>query len=131
MSNPGCASQEVFEMGMIQAAVAEMHDRQRRAALKQRRELNRRRPLWAIDRLLDELEREHVRGRELRAVELAGLRERLPEIIGRSLPASVRSARTSTQLHAALLDWQEELYAELASRPTITGADPGGPEVPP
>jgi hypothetical protein len=114
--------------GAIQRAAATIDRRLRTAAGERRRTLARRRPVQAIDLILDELEREHLDDRVLTGPQLASWQWRLPGIVGRPPPGYVGAAKSSLDLHAALLDWQGELYDELFPRrravfPDLASAD--------
>lgn len=100
-------------MSTIQAAASELDHRFRQTTTRRRLALIRRRPLRTIDLIVDELERGHLDGRVLTGLELAAWQARLPGLVGRPAPSYVTGATSSVELHAALLDWQEELYDEL------------------
>ena len=68
-----------------------------------------RRRIAAIDEMLDELERMHLdRNRVISRMVRCRLR-RLEQEVGMPLPRRVVRARNTVRLHAALLDWQDEV----------------------
>jgi hypothetical protein len=68
-----------------------------------------RRRVAAIDEMLEELERMHLdRNRVISRMIRLRVR-RLEQVVGLPLPRRVVRARNTVRLHAALLDWQEEV----------------------
>ena len=88
-----------------QALRAEERTRQQRA-----RDVARRRALRLIDTLLPPLEEINLSGRgaDTAVLSQASL-DQIGDAVGQALPDYVRDASTPVTLHAALLDWQEEL----------------------
>jgi hypothetical protein len=77
------------------------------------RERQRRQAVCAVDDLVDALEDLNLSGRGRQATALMpGWLRRLEVEACRPLPPRVSQARVPVKLHAALLDWQEELLDE-------------------
>lgn len=69
--------------------------------------------LAAIDDMLATLEARHLAGeRTFDRLTRARLR-RLEKVVGLSLPRKALRARNTVRLHAALLDWQEDLLDDI------------------
>ena len=96
-----------------------------------RRALARRR-LTAIDRLLDDLEHRHLMGdRTFDRITRRRVRG-LESVVGLPLPRRAVRARNTVRLHAALLDWQEDLLNVIRpDRAEYTDADEGWEDVRP
>jgi hypothetical protein len=88
--------------------------RRRGAWLADRRlEEARRRVVRAVDALVDTVEEINLSGRGGQHDPLIPNRlRRLETEIGRPVPEAVRRARNGHHLHAALMDWQEEVLDE-------------------
>jgi hypothetical protein len=86
----------------------------RSAALGQSLERARaRRRVGAIDEMLDVLERMHLnRDRVIDSMIRCRLR-RLEQEVGLPMPRQVVRARNTVRLHAALLDWQDEVLDQV------------------
>jgi hypothetical protein len=106
------------------ARAAADHSRRRSAWLTGRRlETARRRPLLAVDALVETVEEINLSGRGRQHDPLIPHRlRRLEAEIGRSAPERVHRARNGHQLHAALMDWQEELLDEACPAREFHGA---------
>jgi hypothetical protein len=82
--------------------------------MARRLETARRRPLLAVDALVETVEEINLSGRGRQHDPLIPHRlRRLEEEIGRPVPEAVRRSRNAHQLHATLMDWQEELLDEV------------------
>ena len=100
------------------------HSRRRSAWLTDRRiQAARRRPVLAVDALVDTVEEINLSGRGRQHDPLIPHRlRRLEDEIGRPVPEAVRRARNGHQLHAALMDWQEDLLDEACPAREFPGA---------
>ena len=82
--------------------------RNRSQRIRERRYLLQSR-MRSIDHLLEVLEARNLDGmREIDAAIRAEL-DRLPRAVGVPLPCDVKLARNTRRLHAALLDWQQQV----------------------
>jgi hypothetical protein len=90
------------------------YSRNRDAWLAERRLVEaRRRVVRAVDALIDTVEEINLSGRGRQPDPLIPHRlRRLEAAIGRPVPEIVHRARNGHRLHAALMDWQEELLDE-------------------
>lgn len=97
----------------IRRASAEASRARDEALARLVRERQRRRAVRAVDELVDALEDLNLsgRGRQTTAL-MPGWLRRLELEACRPLPPRVSQARNPVRLHAALLDWQEELLDE-------------------
>jgi hypothetical protein len=68
-----------------------------------------RRGIEAIDVVLEAVEQHHLAGRPRRVPPLPEWIARLEQEGGLPIPARILGARTTVQLHGALLDWQDQL----------------------
>jgi hypothetical protein len=83
----------------------------------------RRRAVRAVDALVETVEEINLSGRGRQHDPLIPHRlRRLEAEIGRPVPEAVGRARNAHRLHAALLDWQEELLDEASPARTLHGA---------
>ncbi len=102
-------SLRVTEGDRFTAAVREARDR-RRASLKGRLDiLQLRHHVAAVDALISLLEERNLEGERALDRELRRHLRDLEAEVGLPLPRKVMRARTTTRLHAVLLDWQESL----------------------
>lgn len=73
-----------------------------------------RRRLAVIDEMLESLEQRHMSGeRSFDRLTRARL-ARLERVVGLPLPRKAMRARNTVRLHAALLDWQQDVLDEIA-----------------
>jgi hypothetical protein len=107
----------------IARAVAD-HFRGRSTWLSHRRlEAARRRPVLAVDALVETVEEINLSGRGRQHDPLIPHRlRRLEAEIGGPAPDVVHRARNGHQLHRALMDWQEELLDEACPARQFHGA---------
>jgi hypothetical protein len=100
------------------------HSRRRSGWLSARRlQAARRRPVLAVDALVETVEEINLSGRGRQHDPLIPHRlRRLEAEIGRPVPETVHRARNGHQLHAALMDWQEELLDEACPAREFRGA---------
>jgi hypothetical protein len=100
------------------------HSRRRALSLSDRRlEAARRRRVRAVDVLVEIAEEINLSGCGRQHDPLIPHRvRRLEAEIGRSAPERVHRARNAHQLHAALMDWQEELLDEACPARRFHGA---------
>jgi hypothetical protein len=76
-----------------------------------------------VDALVETVEEINLSGRGRQHDPLIPHRvRRLEAEIGRPVPEAVRSARNAHRLHAALMDWQEELLDEACPARELHGA---------
>ena len=98
--------------GLAVASMEITGARSRSRLARERRRLLQSR-LRSIDHLLEVLEARNLDGmRDIDEAIRAEL-DRLPRKVGVPLPCSVKLARNTRRLHAALLDWQQEVLDTL------------------
>ncbi|HEV7678925.1 MAG TPA: hypothetical protein VGQ42_10195 [Candidatus Dormibacteraeota bacterium] len=105
---------------------------QRQAWLTERRQNARgRHTVRVVDALLDDVEEINLSGRGRLEDPLISLRlRRLQSSLRTSVPGAVLRSRTGHELHAALLDWQDELLDEVSpARAGYRDDDDGRPEI--
>lgn len=66
-----------------------------------------------IDTVLDEVEARNLAGIRHIDEAIRAKVDRLPRVVGVPLPCRVKLARNPRRLHAALLDWQQEVLDTL------------------
>lgn len=85
--------------------------RRSRRLLERRQQLQCR--IRGIDHLLEVLEARNMDGMRDIDDEIRAELDRLPRLVGVPLPCHVKLARNTRRLHAALLDWQQEVLDAL------------------
>ena len=87
------------------------------ARRRSRQSRNAERALWrrihTIDHLLGVLEDRNLDGTQNIDAAIREELDRLPRAVGLPLPCDVKLARNTRRLHAALLDWEEEVLNTL------------------
>jgi hypothetical protein len=97
----------------IEGASADYRQRRTAWLIERRLEMARRHGVRAVDAFLCSVEEINLSGHGRQPDPLIPARvRRLEAQLGRQVPAAVRLARNAHQLHAALLDWQDELLSE-------------------
>jgi hypothetical protein len=109
---------------MISAAARQTWSSRAAAAATASAHVRARRRVAAIDELLDVLELKHLsRDRAIDRMIRCRLR-RLEQEVGLPLPRKAMRARNTVRLHAALLDWQDEVLDEVVpSRRALLESD--------
>ena len=97
----------------IAVASQELAAARRRCRQSRNRELALRRRIYNIDHLLGVLEARNLDGVQDIDTTIREELDRLARAVGLPLPCDVKLARNTRRLHAALLDWEEEVLDTL------------------
>lgn len=117
----GCSS--IVRGPSIARATADQSRRRSASLTALHLETARRRPVLAVDALVETVEEINLSGCGRQHDPLIPHRlRRLEAEIGRGAPEAVHRARNARQLHAALMDWQEELLDEACPAREFHGA---------
>jgi hypothetical protein len=112
------------------AAVREIHTANRAATVASRDQHQARAGIVATDALLSIIEERHLKGAR-KSITMRGEWRSLLEGAGLTVPADIRDARSTVELHARLLVWQEELLSHLDPNRSAELLALDGPEVEP
>jgi hypothetical protein len=101
----------------IGGAIADYRQRRTAWLIDRHHEMARRHGVRVVDAFLASVEEINLSGRGRQRDPLIPTRlRRLEAELGRQLPAAVQRASNAHRLHAALLDWQDELLSDAMPR---------------